>query len=116
MRWLAGLILFLFLFGCAGTKAKPEEPPCVPGEIVFGIDPGAWKRIGNSSHMSRPIYVYVCVENDELHALGLEAYYDGWRYQLYGKMYEHLRGFKDFTEMRDFIVEQRSKAREQIKE
>ena len=106
----------LFSTGCATTKANPEEGPCVPGEIVFGIDPGAWKRLGNSSHMARPIYIYVCVENDELHALGLEAFYDGQRYQLFGKTYEHLNGFKDFTEMRDFIVDERSKIKEQIKE
>ena len=63
-----------------------------------------------------PIYVYVCVDNDGLHALGLEAFYDGWRYQLYGKEYEHIMGFKDFVEMRDFIVGKRSRVKAQKQE
>ncbi len=107
MKWL-WIILLTLAFGCAAPQVKPEEGPCKPGEIVFGIDPGAWKSLGGSNLMAHPIYVYVCADNDQLHQLGLEAFYDGHRYQLFGKTYEHLNGFKDFIEMRDWIVNQRS--------
>lgn len=105
-RWLFGLILSLFLFSCAGTSPKPEEGPCKPGEIFFGIDTQGWKWISKDMK-AHPVYVYRCTGNDQGDALGLEVFYDGYRYQLFGKKYKHLGTFKDFTEVRDFLLHQK---------
>ena len=114
MRKQLGIFAVVFFFfymlfssGCATTKVKPEELPCTPGEIYFGIDDRAWKPIGTTGLKSRPIYIYECLENDEGDALNLEAYYDGYRYLLYGKTYKYIMPFKSFGEMKAHIDMQR---------
>ena len=107
LAFLFFFIWMLFGSGCATTRVQPEIGPCKPGEIYFGIDGKAWKPLAGGSHKARPIYVYECLENDEGNALNLEAFYDGYRYQLYGKTYGHIMGFSSFGEMKAHIDMQR---------
>jgi hypothetical protein len=103
VRWLAGLILFLFLFGCAAPQVKPEEGPCVKGEIYFGIDAKAWKKLDGAPFKSRPMYIYDCIGNDEGDALNLETFFDGQGYRLYRKKYIYLETFGTLGEMKAAI-------------
>jgi len=108
VKWLAGLILFLFLFGCATPQVKPGEGPCVPQEIYFGIDGKAWKHIPGSGFKTRPIYVYNCIGNDEGDALNLEVVYNGQKYYLFGKTYTVIGTFDNLGDIKTHVEQQRS--------
>lgn len=109
MRKKLGIFALMFFFfymllsyGCATTKVEPE-PPCVKGEIYFGVDHQAWKHLRGAGFKARPIYIYECLGNDEGDALNSEAFYDGQRYRLYEKQYRFINSFESFSEMKAFI-------------